>query len=202
MADYTFPVEAGHIMLFARSVGDPNPIYADAEYAAGTEVGGIVAPPTFVQASAQFNPDYFLRPKIGQPWFGSGREPTGLAPPAPSSGGGSSGGGGGRGRRRRAPRRAALRVPPAGAPGRRAHPDHRSRARAGSGPVAPASSSSPSRSPSTGTPTASSSSPPAASASSPPGPPRPTAPRERDNEPVESIRSRSATPTARWSSTT
>jgi hypothetical protein len=97
MTDYTFPVEAGHIMLFARSVGDPNPIYADAEYAAGTEVGGIVAPPTFVQASAQFNPDYFLRPKIGQPWFGSGREPTGLAPPAPSSGGGSSGGGGGRG---------------------------------------------------------------------------------------------------------
>jgi hypothetical protein len=93
MADQTFPVEAGHIMLFARSVGDPNPIYADAAYAAGTETGGIIAPPTFVQASAQFNPDYFLRPKIGQPWFGSGREPTGLVRSAPVSGGESSGGG-------------------------------------------------------------------------------------------------------------
>jgi hypothetical protein len=94
MADYTFPVEASHIMMFARSVGDPNPIYSDADYAAKTELGGIIAPPTFVQASAQFNPDYFLRPKIGQPWFGSGREPTGLVRPAAGAGGGSGGGGG------------------------------------------------------------------------------------------------------------
>jgi len=28
-----FPVEAGHIMLFARSVGDPNPVYHDEEHA-------------------------------------------------------------------------------------------------------------------------------------------------------------------------
>jgi len=82
----TFPVEAGHILMFARAVGDPNPVYADAAYAATTEVGGIVAPPTFVQASAQFDPGYRLRPKIGEPWFGSGREPTGV--PAPPGGGG------------------------------------------------------------------------------------------------------------------
>jgi hypothetical protein len=87
-----FPVEAGHILMFARSIGDPNPIYADEEYAAGTEVGGIVAPPTFAQASAQFDPDYVLRPKIGQPWFGSGREATGLHREG-SSGGGSGGAG-------------------------------------------------------------------------------------------------------------
>jgi len=38
MADeVTFPVEAGHIMLFARAVGDENPIYHDAEYAKTTE---------------------------------------------------------------------------------------------------------------------------------------------------------------------
>ena len=86
-----FPVEAGHIMLFARSVGDPNPVYHDEEHARKTEVGGIIAPPTFVQASAQYDPDYPLRPKIGQPWFGSGREPTGAAP---RSGGGGGGGGG------------------------------------------------------------------------------------------------------------
>jgi hypothetical protein len=89
-----FPIEAGHILLFARSIGDANPIYADADYAAGTEVGSIIAPPTFVQASAQFDPDYPLRPKIGQPWLGSGREPTGAKR---GSGGGGGGGGGGTG---------------------------------------------------------------------------------------------------------
>ena len=40
------------------------------------EVGAIIAPPTFVQASAQFDDDYPLRPKVGQPWFGSGRKPS------------------------------------------------------------------------------------------------------------------------------
>jgi hypothetical protein len=92
-----FPVEAGHILMFARSIGDPNPVYADADYAAGTETGGVIAPPTFAQASAQFDPDYVLRPKIGEPWFGSGREATG-ATRNPTTGGGGDGGGGGGGR--------------------------------------------------------------------------------------------------------
>jgi hypothetical protein len=87
-----FPVEAGHIMMFARAIADPNPVYADETYAAGTEVGGIIAPPTFVQASAQFDPDYPLRPKLGEPWFGSGREATASTR---ASGSGSGGGGGG-----------------------------------------------------------------------------------------------------------
>ena len=100
MAEWSFPVEAGHIMMFARAVGDPNPVYHDAEAAKSSEVEGIVAPPTFIQASAQFNPDYFLRPKIGQLWFGSGKGPTGSGakPPEPvAEGGGGSGqrGGGG-----------------------------------------------------------------------------------------------------------
>ena len=90
-----FPVEAGHILMFARSIGDPNPIYADAEFAASSEVGAIPAPPTFVQASAQFDDDYPLRPKIGRPWFGSGKDATGLKREAGSGGGG--GGGAGRG---------------------------------------------------------------------------------------------------------
>lgn len=83
-----FPVEAGHILMFARSIGDPNEVYADADYAAATEVGGIVAPPTFVQASAQVDPDYPLRPRIGEPWFGSGKEPTGVEPASSGGGGG------------------------------------------------------------------------------------------------------------------
>ena len=103
-----FPIEAGHIMMFARSIGDPNPIYSDEAYAAASEVGAIIAPPTFVQASAQFDDDYPLRPKIGAPWFGSGREPSGVTR-APG------GGGGGGGRRHRPARRAALHVPPTAA---------------------------------------------------------------------------------------
>jgi acyl dehydratase len=86
-----FPVEEGHILLFARAIGDANPVYADATHAASTEVGAIIAPPTFVQSSAHFDADYPLRPKLGEPWFGSGRTPSG------TSRGGSGGGGGGGG---------------------------------------------------------------------------------------------------------
>src|SRR4051794_14733562 len=86
-----FPVEEGTILLFARAVGDPNPIYADAGYAVTTEVDGIIAPPTYVQSSAQFDPDYPLRPKDGEAWFGSGRNPTGRASGASSGGGGGTG---------------------------------------------------------------------------------------------------------------
>jgi len=85
-----FPVESGHIAMFARAINDPNPVYYDADYAAATELGGIPAPPTFVQASAQFDPDYFLRPKFDQPWFGSGREATGVVR-EPGTGGGGGG---------------------------------------------------------------------------------------------------------------
>jgi N-terminal half of MaoC dehydratase len=75
-----FPVEAGHILMFQRSIGEPEP---------ATDL----APPTFVQASAQFDPDYVLRPKVGEPWFGSGGTPTG-ATKSPATGGGGAGGGG------------------------------------------------------------------------------------------------------------
>lgn len=99
MAVEKFTVEAGHITLFARAVGDANEIYSDEQYAKTTEPGGMIAPPTFVQASAQFDPEYFLRPKIGQRWFGSGAKPSGSnAPPSEEGeGGGGRGGGGGGG---------------------------------------------------------------------------------------------------------
>jgi hydroxyacyl-ACP dehydratase HTD2-like protein with hotdog domain len=83
-----FPIEAGHIMTFARAVGDPNRIYYDEEYAASTEPGQVIAPPTFVRASAQFDPNYPLRPKIGESWHGSGRTPSGVV----STNGSTSGG--------------------------------------------------------------------------------------------------------------
>ena len=43
MAVEKFPVEASHILMFARSVGDYNEIYADEEYAQTTEPGSIIA---------------------------------------------------------------------------------------------------------------------------------------------------------------
>ncbi len=95
MAVEKFPVEASHILMFARSVGDENPIYSDEAYASTSEVGRIIAPPTFAQASAQFDPDYFLRPKPGQPWFGSGKEATGIKRDSSGSGGGAGGTSGG-----------------------------------------------------------------------------------------------------------
>src|SRR5437667_10872307 len=93
MAIERFPIEAGHVMMFARAIGDPNPIYADADVAAASEAGAIPAPPTFVTASAQFDPDYPLRPKLSERWFGSGREATGAKPSGGGGGGGEGGGG-------------------------------------------------------------------------------------------------------------
>jgi acyl dehydratase len=47
-----FPIEATHILMFARAIGDENPVYHDAERAKDTDVGGIIAPPTFTAAVA------------------------------------------------------------------------------------------------------------------------------------------------------
>ena len=47
MAVDRFPVEYSHIMMFARSVGDPNPIYHDPEAAKATGARGGYCPPDF-----------------------------------------------------------------------------------------------------------------------------------------------------------
>src|SRR6476619_2503810 len=92
MADQRFPVEASHILMFARAIGDPNPAYRDADSPEAKAAGGIVAPPTFAMASWQFEPEHPLRPDPAKPWCGSGREPTGSV--SRGSGGGGGGGGG------------------------------------------------------------------------------------------------------------
>ncbi|MBU2532419.1 MAG: MaoC family dehydratase N-terminal domain-containing protein [Alphaproteobacteria bacterium] len=74
-----FPVEATHIMMFRRSIGD----YSIPD----TGLEDAAAPPTFPRAVAQFDPDYFLRLKPGEPWFGSGRNPSGVDGKPGSSGG-------------------------------------------------------------------------------------------------------------------
>lgn len=78
MAAKRFPVEATHIMMFARAIGDLNPVYTDPDSPEAAAMGGVIAPPTFVMAGAQFDPDNVLIPKPGEPWFGSAKEPTGV----------------------------------------------------------------------------------------------------------------------------
>ena len=77
MAVDRFPVESTHILMFARAIGDENPAYTDPSSPEAAEFGGVIAPPTFTMAGSQFDPDAALRPKKGQPWFGSAREPSG-----------------------------------------------------------------------------------------------------------------------------
>ena len=77
MAVEKFPIEATHIMMFARAIGDTNPIYYDENSSEAKAAGGIVAPPTFPMAYMQFIDDNPLRPVPGAPWFGSGREASG-----------------------------------------------------------------------------------------------------------------------------
>jgi acyl dehydratase len=83
-AGIAFPIELGHVMLFARAVGDPNPIYHDATYAAQTALGHVTAPPTFTEALQHYIPDYPFRPYVGKPWIGSAAAPTGVQAPSES----------------------------------------------------------------------------------------------------------------------
>lgn len=92
MAVDKFPIERGHVMMFARAIGDPNPVYYDEKAATDSGAPGVLAPPTFVIADMQFDPDSPLRPRIGRPWHGSGKNPTIPREPAgPGGGGGGSG---------------------------------------------------------------------------------------------------------------
>jgi len=77
MTAVRFPVEPGHILVFARAIGDESPEYRSALDGDAAPL----APPTFVMASAHFDPDYPLRPTPGAEWFGSGGGP-GLLPEA------------------------------------------------------------------------------------------------------------------------
>src|SRR5260370_30352888 len=65
MAARRFPVEAGHVLAFTRALGAADP-------PGGLPAEGDAAPPTFAIASAQFDPDYRLRPRAGSQWHGSG----------------------------------------------------------------------------------------------------------------------------------
>lgn len=83
MAVNRFPIEGGHVLTFARAIGDTNPAYSDHRFDQ-TGLTGVAVPPTFVQASAQFEAEYPLRPHPGRPWLAA-------AGPAPDAGDSPSG---------------------------------------------------------------------------------------------------------------
>ncbi len=61
MESFDFPIEKGHILTFARSLGEENPAFVGE---VPTVVAGtLVAPPTFLQSSARFSPDNPMRPR-------------------------------------------------------------------------------------------------------------------------------------------
>ena len=63
-----FEVEKEAIRRFADSVGDPNPLYWDEEYARNSTYGSIIAPPGFISSP------WFGRPKRGTPSSGGKEE--------------------------------------------------------------------------------------------------------------------------------
>ena len=62
MSEYQFPVEASHVMMFARSIGDDNAAYYDIGVAQEMGYEDVIAAPTFVQCGAHFDPNSKLRP--------------------------------------------------------------------------------------------------------------------------------------------
>jgi acyl dehydratase len=78
-------------MMFARAVGDANPVYyGGPDFIANRPQ--VIAPPTFVEASMHYDPDFVMRPQLGKVWFGSAREPSGGDPPRPAVGPGDTNG--------------------------------------------------------------------------------------------------------------
>lgn len=70
-----FPVEWGQVVMFARAVGDPHPMY---QLDGSADPSSVTAPPTFVAAYVHFDEDWALRPRPGEPWVGSGRTSSGV----------------------------------------------------------------------------------------------------------------------------
>jgi hypothetical protein len=59
---FTFPVEFGHIMMFARAVGYDDVLAAPVD----TETN-IIAPPTFTEGAHHFDPAWEFRPRFDRP---------------------------------------------------------------------------------------------------------------------------------------
>lgn len=61
---FRVPIEAGHIELFTRAIGDSNPAQVRSE----PVHGGVLAPPTFLTVADHFDPEFPRRPRAGLRW--------------------------------------------------------------------------------------------------------------------------------------
>ena len=59
--EYEFPIERGHILAFARSLGEESPKYVRDGTVSGEGDHLVTAPPTFLQASVRFAPSHAFR---------------------------------------------------------------------------------------------------------------------------------------------
>lgn len=66
MAVESFPIESGHVRMFAYAIGDDNPVYSDRKVAQDEGFTDCLAPPTFVVADVHFDPESGLR-RRGRP---------------------------------------------------------------------------------------------------------------------------------------
>lgn len=55
---FDFPIERGHVIAFARSLGEANGVYYDEAAAVAAGLSSVIAPPTFTQASLRFSPSH------------------------------------------------------------------------------------------------------------------------------------------------
>ena len=70
MRRFRFPIEAGHVLQFARAIGDDSPEFTSLDYVAAARAGNITAPPTFLIAADHFDPECPRRPAFGEVWPG------------------------------------------------------------------------------------------------------------------------------------
>ncbi|MET0885804.1 MAG: MaoC family dehydratase N-terminal domain-containing protein [Mycetocola sp.] len=61
-SEFRFPVEVGNVLAFRRAIGH------DDEQALLGALDDLAVPPTYVAASAHFDPDSRLRPRLGRAW--------------------------------------------------------------------------------------------------------------------------------------
>lgn len=61
---FKVPIEAGHIELFARAIGDSNPGHGSSD----PVHGGVLAPPTFLTIADHFDPEFLRRPRADLRW--------------------------------------------------------------------------------------------------------------------------------------
>jgi hypothetical protein len=60
-----FPVQAGMIRAWVHAIDDDNPVYSDESAAFAAGLGGIAAPPTFLQAAEHCAIESAVRPMPG-----------------------------------------------------------------------------------------------------------------------------------------